>query len=70
MDLRFEHRLGLPRGTAVESVAAAVAPIAGRSVGDVTAVLAGPAPVDDGALIHLAQELDELEAVLGGGRKG
>lgn len=67
---RFEHRLGLPRGTAVESVAAAVAPIAGRSVGDVTAVLAGPAPVDDGALIHLAQELDELEAVLGGGRKG
>lgn len=67
---RLGQRLGLPHGIDAEAVAAAAARSAGRPVASVHALLTGPAPLDDGDLVRLANALDELEAAVGGGRKG
>ena len=57
---RLRSRLGLPRDTRPQGVAHAVA---GRvnAAADVDAVLAGPPPADDAALVELAEDLDRLE---------
>lgn len=67
---RLARRLGLPRGAHATEVAAAVASLVGRPPGDVSALLTGPAPADDAGLVHLAGELDRLEAAVSGEPKG
>lgn len=57
---KLRNRLGLPRSADVRTVAAAAAARAGRSEHDVVALLDGPAPPDDPALVRLADELDAL----------
>lgn len=58
--------LGLARGSRPSEVAAAAAPLAGRTPAEVTDLLDGPAPTDDAALVRLAVELDRIEAATGG----
>jgi hypothetical protein len=58
---RLRHRLGLPADAGVEALSEAVAARTGRSSPDVLAILAGPEPPDDAALVRLADELDALE---------
>jgi hypothetical protein len=67
---RLAHRLGLPRGSSAEQVAVAVAPLVGGAPGELVALLAGPPPADDVALLRLAHDLDGLEAALGGATEG
>jgi hypothetical protein len=67
---RLARRLGMPRGVSADEVAAAVAPLVGRPPGEVSALLTGTPPVDDAGLVHLADELDRLEAAVSGERKG
>jgi hypothetical protein len=67
---RLAHRLGLPRGANDADIAAAAAPTLGRRAAEVNALLAGAPPADDAGLVRLAADLDELEAALGGERKG
>lgn len=53
-------RLGLPRAAPVPAVAEAVGARIRRHPGEVAALLGGPAPPDDPALVALAAELDRL----------
>jgi hypothetical protein len=67
---RLGHRLGLPAGASNEQVAAAAAPVVGRSPADVSALLTGPPPADDAELMRLVHELDGLQAAAGGATEG
>lgn len=67
---RLAHRLGLPSGASADQVSVAVAPLVGRAPADVLALLAGPPPVDDPALIRLTHDLDTMQAAAGGGTEG
>ena len=58
---RLLPRLGLPRGAAPAAVAAELASRTGRTAPQIEALLYGPVPADDGALVRLAAELDALE---------
>lgn len=58
---RITTRLGLPRVTPRDAVCAELAARTGRDPGEIGAVLFGPVPGDDGALVSLASELDILE---------
>lgn len=64
---RLGVRLGLPRGAPAEQVAVAAAAVVHAGPAELAALLAGPAPVDDAALMRLATELDHLESAVGGG---
>ncbi|HEX8972599.1 DUF4350 domain-containing protein [Oryzihumus sp.] len=57
---RLTAYLGLPRGTAPATLAAAVAAVTGRRIDEVGAALTRP-PVDDSSLIALGQLLATLE---------
>jgi hypothetical protein len=59
---RVATRLALPRGTPADQVAVALAPIVRTAPAELTALLAGPAPIDDRALLQLATDLDRLES--------
>ncbi|MGO9783642.1 MAG: DUF4350 domain-containing protein [Streptosporangiaceae bacterium] len=58
---RILRLLGLPGTAGAAEVAAALAPHSGRSAGEIVALLAGPVPADDAALVALADDLDVLE---------
>lgn len=58
---RLLPRLGLPSHADATAVVPAVAVRAGRRGEEVAALLYGPAPADDAALVSLATELDTLE---------
>jgi len=58
---RITGRLALPAGADAGAVCAAVAALTGREPGAVQAILYGPAPRDDAALVTLGQEIDALE---------
>lgn len=58
---RLQRRLGLPPDTESAALVAAVADRTGRPAAAVAALLAGPAPPDDPALVRLADDLDILE---------
>ena len=60
-------RLGLAAAAGSEALTAAVAgAAAGYDRADVADLLSGPAPVDDRALVELADALDRLRAAVGG----
>ncbi len=59
--LRITARLALPGDTDADAVCAAVAAHTGREPGAVRAILYGPAPRDDAALVTLGQDIDALE---------
>ncbi len=58
---RITGRLALPAGADAGAVCAAVAALTGREPGAVQAILYGPAPRDDAALVTLGQDIDALE---------
>jgi hypothetical protein len=58
---RLRSRLGLPPDTSSQVVARTVASRLDSAPGAVDAVVAGPAPSDDAALVELADNLDRLE---------
>jgi hypothetical protein len=58
---RLRGRLGLPPDAGPAVVSDVVAARAGRQPSEVAAILAGPAPADDAALVRLADMLDALE---------
>jgi Domain of unknown function (DUF4350) len=58
---RLRSLLGLPRDTSSQGITDAVASRLDKAPRDVGAVLAGPAPSDDAALVELAHDLDRLE---------
>ncbi len=58
---RITGRLALPAGADAGAVCAAVAALTGREPGAVRAILFGPAPRDDAALVALGQDIDALE---------
>jgi hypothetical protein len=58
---RLAPRLGLPVGTPVDALVPAVAAAAGIPAVDVDLLLRGATPVDDAALVTLAQQLAHLE---------
>lgn len=58
---RLQRRLGLPPDAEPAALVAAVADRTGRPAAAVGALLTGPAPPDDPALVRLADELDALE---------
>ncbi|MFI7626283.1 DUF4350 domain-containing protein [Microbispora rosea] len=58
---RLAPRLGLPRTATPEEVAVAAAARTGRDPEPVLALLCGPSPGDDTALVALAAHLDTLE---------
>ncbi|RKN39846.1 DUF4350 domain-containing protein [Streptomyces hoynatensis] len=58
---RLAPLLGLPTAPAPEALAAAVAAHTGRPAPEVHALLFGPPPQDDPALVRLAGALDDLE---------
>jgi hypothetical protein len=58
---RITARLALPGDTDADAVCAAVAAHTGREPGAVRAILYGPAPRDDAALVTLGQDIDALE---------
>ncbi|NHC43735.1 DUF4350 domain-containing protein [Motilibacter sp. K478] len=58
---RLAAALGLPRAAAPPEVVTAVSQASGRSPGEVGALLYGPPPEDDAALVRLAGALDRLE---------
>ena len=58
---RITARLALPAGADAAAVCAAVAALTGREPGAVRAILYGPAPRDDAALVALGQDIDALE---------
>jgi hypothetical protein len=58
---RILRSLGLPGRPDPAAVAAMLAARIGRSPDEITALLAGPAPADDAALVALADGLDALE---------
>lgn len=57
---KLRTRLGLPRSASAHVVAATAAARTQRTEHDVTALLDGPAPPDESALVRLADELDAL----------
>ena len=57
---RLGPRVGAGRNPAAETLVAAVAGHTGRTAEEVTALLYGPQPADDGALVRLADDLDAL----------
>lgn len=59
---RVAARLGLPRAAGATDVIDAVARATGRSVDEISGLLYGPPPTDDGGLIQLARQLDQLES--------
>jgi hypothetical protein len=61
---RIAVRCGLPRTAPPPVVAAVAAERTRRSTADVAALLSGPAPTDDRALVTLARALDSLESDL------
>jgi hypothetical protein len=67
---RLARRLGLPRGVGAAEVATAVGQLVGRPPGDIAALLTGPPPTNDAGLVHLADDLDRLEAAVSGESKG
>jgi hypothetical protein len=58
---RVTARLALPADAGEGAVCAAVAALTGREPGAVQAILYGPAPRDDAALVALGQDIDALE---------
>lgn len=62
---RLRPLLGLPAGAEPGAVAVAAASRTGRSGSDITALLYGPTPADDAALVRLADSLDALETEVG-----
>lgn len=63
---RLVRRLGLPPDAAPPSVVAGAAESAGRPAAEVGALLYGAAPVDDAALVRLADDLDTLTREVAG----
>jgi hypothetical protein len=59
---RLTPRLGLAPGAEPGTIAAAVAARSGRDVAAVHALLFGPAPATDAALVQLADDLDAVES--------
>lgn len=59
---RCAARLGLPRSADAPAVIDAVAHAVRRPTEQVAALLYGPPPTDDGGLLQLARQLDELES--------
>jgi hypothetical protein len=59
--VRLRQRLTLPIDAGLTAFSEAVAARTGRSSADVAALLGGPGPPDDTALVRLADELDALE---------
>ncbi|QDB78502.1 DUF4350 domain-containing protein [Georgenia wutianyii] len=59
---RCAARLGVPRSARPEDLVAAVARSTGRDEQSVAALLHGPSPTSDAALVHLTRELDTLES--------
>jgi hypothetical protein len=57
---RLGARLGLPATASADQVVTATARAAGRDPVAVRALLLGPAPPDEGALVALADDLDTL----------
>jgi hypothetical protein len=62
---RLRTVLGLPVDAGPEAVVTSASARAGRPGAEVGAVLYGPPPADDAALVRLADELDELEQQVG-----
>jgi hypothetical protein len=58
---RITTRLGLPRAAPAGVICEELAARTGRDPGEVEALLFGPEPRDDGALVSLAAGLDQLE---------
>ncbi len=58
---RIVTRLGLPRDVTADTACHELASRTGRDPGEIRAVLFGPVPADDGALVRLAADLDALE---------
>jgi hypothetical protein len=58
---RIVARLALPSDTDADVVCAAVVAHTGREPGAVRAILYGPAPRDDAALVRLGHDIDALE---------
>ncbi|MFD2471254.1 DUF4350 domain-containing protein [Amycolatopsis silviterrae] len=58
---RLRKRLGLPRDAGPPAVVETVSARAGRAPNEVGAVLYGPPPSDEAALVRLADELDAVE---------
>ena len=58
---RLAHRLAVGRGAGPDAVVHAASRATGRPPAEVADILFGPAPPDDAALIHLAQQLTDLE---------
>jgi hypothetical protein len=58
--LRIMTRLTLPGDADADAVCAAVAERTGREADAVRAILYGPAPRDDAALVRLVQDIDAL----------
>jgi hypothetical protein len=62
---RLRTALGLPVDAGPEAVATSASARTGRPVAEVGAVLSGPPPADDAALVRLADALDDLEQPVG-----
>ncbi len=58
---RITVRLGLPRGASPEVACQELASRTGRGADEIRAILFGPVPGDDAALVRLANDLDALE---------
>lgn len=58
---RLASWLGLPVGATTEAVAQATAAASGRPLAEVLALLAGPPPADEDAMVALADDLSTLE---------
>ncbi len=58
---RLSRQLAVPPGAAAATLVRAVSTTAGREPAEVGAILFGPTPADDASLIHLAQQLTDLE---------
>jgi hypothetical protein len=58
---RITTRLALPSGAGPDAIGSAVAARTGREAGQIRAILFGPVPGDDTALVSLAHDIDTLE---------
>ena len=58
---RIVIRLGLPRDVTADAACQELASRTGRDSGEIRAILFGPVPGDDAALVKLAADLDALE---------
>jgi hypothetical protein len=58
---RIVIRLGLPRNVSADAACQELAGRTGRDYGEIRAILFGPVPGDDAALVKLAADLDALE---------